>query len=419
MLAFRATFAYLYFSALWILRCAALCFLLQSITGLLLTLVYEPSLRPAYTESGSPLVMIETTQPLYHKASKTRFYAHEILFSPIDTVSKKPMISPDTVRLFSRILYDTVSGNARLAPIAYYSVEHGIMRSAAFGWLIRGIHRTATGVSIVLTTLWLILQLLVLAPMQALSTREQIAGVLLFSGTVLLTVSGSILPSTLRSQALAEICCTTVEELPYIGTTLAALLKGAPVWSSPSLVRTYILHILMLPASTAVCWYILRSLLTQRPLALLAAGIVLTWFCVIITCAYTIPSPNNQHVPAQYSGTVESFQIAPEWYAHGLTALLQNIPLWSVSVGSFLWTTCILLTPIVQRFAARIASYGNIFAGCMLLLLSFWTIWEARNHHIPSIGFRDETTIETAVVATVLSTIVLLSIWLYTHHSTD
>lgn len=401
-----------------LLSSAAVCFFLQILTGLLLSFNYEPSLRPAQTLAGKPIVTLEITKNFRDKTTQNHFNAGEIVFAEFDTATKAPFYAPDTLRALSRIITDTASQQPLQPTIAYFSVEQAIMHSSDFGGLVRGMHRAAASVGIVALTLWMLLYLLPFFRHETL-IKPHIAGTLLFALVFGTSLLGYILPMNLQSRAALDIVLATVESFPLLGTVLAKLLKGASALSSTTLVRVYVLHILVVPVLIGACWFLLKSTLWERTKSIqsLMLSVVVIWLCTIIACATALPNQDPMRLPADFTKVIGMNSTAqPEWYALGFAALLNWLPAWSVSIGAVLWFALVLALPFLQRFSSFMSNCTKALSAASLLLFSLLTLWELRTFRFPRFGFTDES-FEVAMVVSILSAAFVGAAWAYRRQS--
>lgn len=388
----------------WLLRSAFVCFLLQALTGALLTLHYEPSLRPATTESGKPIVMLEMIQSLRHKPTQTRYNAHDILFAEYDTAAKAPFYAPDTLRFLTRIL--ARSNSAILPNAAYYSVEQGIMRSADFGAIVRGIHASAANLTILIVALWLGVSIFSRAYAQ-MRSRSWLVLIVLFALTFGTSIVGYILPMNVRSLTALTILLSTLESTPLLGKWLAGIVRGASTISSPTLVRVYALHILFVPTVLAACWYALRKQIIKREewaqFLIVGAGIV--WLCVVMACLLTPASQTVLRAPADFTAVFSAPQNAqPEWYALGIAALMKFLPAWSVIAGLLAWLLATAALPLVKKRSARVAAILRVTVGVFFMGLCTLTLWQVQWYELPALTLSEEN-LEIIVVVSILSVI--------------
>lgn len=391
------------------LASAFVCFALQVLTGILLSLQYEPSLRPASTEAGKPLVMVEITKQLRFKPTQTSFSKGERYFLEWDTASKAPFYAPDTLRTVSRLVIDTRSTLPLQATTAYLSVEQGIMRSSDFGSIIRGVHQTAASLSIIVLVCWMLFHLFHGIAAQGLLFPHifpHIAGTLLFALTFGTSIIGYILPMNLQSLAALEILLASLESFPLIGVPLANLLKGSSALGSTTIVRLYILHILLIPALLGVCWYLARTIVLwdkERRLQYAILGVSIVWLCVGITCGTALPTQDSMSLPADFTKVFRINPHAqPEWYALGFAALLKILPSWSVSIGAVLWLSVVVVLPLIERFSQPVGNVCRSLAALFLLGFILLTFWELRHYAFPQFGFTEES-LETVLVMSILS----------------
>ncbi len=406
----------------WLLRSAFICFLLQALTGALLTLHYEPSLRPAMTESGKPIIMLETAKAFRHKPTQTLYNAHELLFAEYDTAAKAPFYMPDTLRFLSRILAHSPPDSPILPNAAYYSVEQGIMRSADFGVLVRGVHGAAANLTIIILTLWLSISLLT-GTYSQMHRYHWAGGIVLFTLMFGTSIFGYILPMTLRSLAALNILLATLESTPLVGKWLAGIVRGAAPISSPTLVRIYALHVLFIPTVLAASWYALRTTLIRRGqttnkeaiskeatnkewarTVLLSIGIV--WVSVMTACCITTPpSLDMMNLPADFTAVIAAPQNAqPEWYALGIATLLRVLPAWSVVVGLVMWLCCTVLLPLAEKWSARVEQILRGLLSASLLGLCVLTLWGLQWHPLPTLTLSEEN-LEIVIVISIVTAI--------------
>ncbi len=388
----------------WLLRSACVCFVLQAFTGALLTLYYEPSLRQAMTESGKPLVMLEVTQSFRYKPTKTLYNAHEILFAEYDTAIKAPFYEPDTLRFLSRLLAQPQSNAPHLPNTAYYSIEQGIMRSADFGGLVRGIHAAAANVLIVVLVCWLSGALLSGYYAQ-IPLFHWAMGITICAISIGTSILGYILPMNLRSFAALSIVLSTLDSMPLLGKSLADALRGASAIAAPTLIRVYVLHILFLPALLLVCWYALRAYAPKREewaeYCLLSIGVI--WLCVVMACSLSPAPIGALGLPLDSSQALATPPNAlPEWYALGFAALLRIIPAWSLSIGGILWFGIAVSLPILGRYSGALARATYYLTSASLLGLMGLTLWELRLLPLPTVTIGDEYG-EILIVVSVLT----------------
>ncbi len=386
----------------WLLRSAFICFLLQALTGALLTLHYEPSLRPAMTESGKPIVMLEMMKSLRYKPTQTRYNAHDVLFAEYDTAAKAPFYAPDTLRFLTRILAHSTS--VILPNAAYYSVEQGIMRSADFGVLMRGVHSAVANLTILVFALWLGAGIFSGTYAQ-MRIRSWLTGLVLFALTFGTGIVGYILPMNVRSLTALTILLSTLESTPLLGKWLAGIMRGASTISSPTLVRLYALHILLVPAVLTACWYALRRQVIKREewARLLIIGVGIVWLCVVMACIITPASQTALGTPADFTTVFSAPQNAqPEWYALGIAALMRIFPAWSVIAGLLAWLLATMALPLVEKRSAQSTTILRGTVGAFFVGISALTLWQVQWYEFPALALSEEN-LETIIVVSILS----------------
>jgi quinol-cytochrome oxidoreductase complex cytochrome b subunit len=447
-----------------LLLAACACIGALGVTGAALSLAYEPSLRPALTENGDSIGLVEVLVPIKRKPPAVSFIAGEILSTPLESGGKEFRVSnprDDTLRRAARIIVEAVSGAPLIPTTAFYSVAQEIEREMEFGWFVRSAHRAATGGATLALTLWMGFALLSgqyrrYAPLAW--TCGVILWILVFVGGAL----GSILPMNLRSAAALEIALSTLESTPLVGGVLAGAARGAPVVASVTLVRLYAAHILFVPALVGICLYGLWrarahqhcftrvfsrffSLKEQEQHAQAqipqeraqkerlqdsaqislrridaALNVVATlWLCAAAACFFSLGAP---FAPPELVLPASLAQIPPasatlsaEWYALGVVAYLRMAPAWSLSVVLTAFVACTLALPVADKYLPRLSALlrgALCLAWACAVALSAWEIFvaAARVPHLWSAYLSaglSERTSETFAVTTILSALLI------------
>jgi cytochrome b6 len=379
----------------------AICFLLQAITGILLMTVYEPSARSAMSENGKPVVMLEITQTLRHKPTRTTYTAGTTLFVEYDTAQHAPILALDTLRSVISIITHPATKQALMPSAAYLSVQQGLAHSADFGWLVRGVHRASAECVIALLLVWLVANIYLKSyarmPLQYWCAACSVFTISLSSG-----LTGYILPFDVRSFTALEILTSHI--------------------SSLTLVRVYALHVAVLPVLAAACWYYTRpkaassmsSALTKA--LLLELGIIaclMVWVCVIVASLFP-PAQGLASLPADLTKpSIQAADAKPAWYLYPVFLMLTAFPIAVVAGVLVLILVTVGLLPLV-KFLPKTVQTITHGVTTMLALAWFFAalfgIWATRS--FISNALNDET-IEIMSVTSILTFIVLVALVLY------
>jgi quinol-cytochrome oxidoreductase complex cytochrome b subunit len=448
-----------------LLLAACACIGALGVTGAALSLAYEPSLRPALTENGDSIGLVEVLFPIKRKPPAASFIAGEILPTPLESGGKEFRVSnprDDTLRRAARIIVEAVSGAPLIPTTAFYSVAHEIEREIEFGWFVRGVHRAATSGATLALTLWAGFALLS-GQYRRYAPLAWVCGVILWIAVFVGGALGSILPMNLRSAAALEIALSTLESTPLVGGVLAGAARGAPVVASVTLVRLYAAHILFVPTLVGICLYGLwRARAYQRFFTRVfsrffsleeqkqeqkqaqipqeraqkerlqdsaqislrridaALNVVATlWLCAAAACFFSLGAP---FAPPELVLPASLAQIPPasatlsaEWYALGVVAYLRMAPAWSLSVVLTAFVVFALVLPAADKRLPRLSPFlrgALCLAWACAVALSAWEIFAvaARAPHLwsayLSVGVSERAS-ETFAVTTILSALLI------------
>lgn len=399
----------------YLLHSAVIAFALQALTGILLMTAYEPSARPALSESGKRVVIWEMTGTLRHAPSKITYKAHSYLFAEYDTANSAPLLALDTLHTLSRSVTHPATNQVLSPSQAYLSVEQGIMRFADFGVLVRGVHRASSHLLIGLMLVWFVLSVLsknfLQIPLPAWCSAVALVAALHGSG-----LTGYILPFDTRGFHALEILTSTLDSTPLGGQTLASMIRGASdSIGALSLLRVYVLHVALLPVLAVFCWvvlkrreqlfpavqYFLKS--EQFPKLLVIAGLVV-WLSVsggsVLLSQDSIPNlPADLTQPAFHNPSD-----MPEWYFYPIFLCLQFLQSGVLTWGLMICFIVLVLMPLAGRV-------GNIFAmvvhqSASILVLAWFiaaTIGLVRGFTAARVAPLSEEMVEILVVTTVLT----------------
>jgi quinol-cytochrome oxidoreductase complex cytochrome b subunit len=133
---------------------------------------------------------------------------------------------------------------------AYVSIQR-IHLAVPLGAFIRAVHHWA-GNLMVVTILLHMLRVFVTGSYKNPRELHWIAGAMLFCMTLAFGFTGYLLPWDQKAYWATVIGTNMLGSTPLIGPFLAGLLRGGPEVAGATLLRFYSLHVLWLPAFTAV-----------------------------------------------------------------------------------------------------------------------------------------------------------------------
>lgn len=356
----------------WTLLALGITLLMQAFTGILLTMVYEPSARPAVQENGNRVVILEVQKTFRHKPTKTLYNSSELLFAEFDSTTHTPLYPIDTLRSLSRIIIHPVTKQILSPSAAYLSVYEGLMRHSDFGWLVRGVHRAAAHCVILLGILLLaesiFAQLYLKTPIHIWSANVILVVMLLANGLL-----GYILPFDTRSFAALEILTSTLDSTLFGGQILAATIRSAPNIAPSTLVRLAALHCIVIPLCLMGCWRFISQILQRR--TWIQYGIItcsVVWICVAVACLLFAPqfhSTTSAYLPADLSQpALHSVNDMPDWYLFPIFLLLKILPSGVVSwliIGCIVMISLLPITKFLTPFVQKIL-YG---INCLFIVI--------------------------------------------------
>jgi quinol-cytochrome oxidoreductase complex cytochrome b subunit len=307
---------------------------IQALTGILLSLHYEPSARPAVNAHGESLLWQE------NKLVETSSASH----------SQRP--SP-----------------------AFLSVMH-TLTIVPFGRIIRGVHHWSAHVLIATALLWFSLALVAKSYRRILPTLWWCG----LGGMMLLLAAGwtgHVLPWNVRSFVAAEIVFASLPQaFPIVGTAVVAVLRGAPTIAPETLPRLYAIHILVLPVfalSSLVLMRVWRTLtphiaamVRRHPHEYALAGIAVVFLLTAASVLLSIAPTAAERLPADLASTTPAPSgIKPEWYflaPYALSALLSAslaastafavpLPSWCLGLAALLVVAHLAALPFVDGAA--------------------------------------------------------------------
>jgi len=138
---------------------------------------------------------------------------------------------------------------------AYHSVED-IEYVVSFGWWLRAMHRLAAHLMVTSTTLHLV-RVFVTGSYKNSGAGDQhrewnwVIGVAMIAATVLLSFTGYLLPWDQRAYWAVTVATGIVSSTPIAGAIVREVLIGGRAIGQATLMRFYVLHIVVLPIAVA------------------------------------------------------------------------------------------------------------------------------------------------------------------------
>lgn len=129
--------------------------------------------------------------------------------------------------------------------LASESVKY-VMRDVTWGWLLRGLHYWA-GQAMIVAGLIQLVRVFVAGAYRGDGASHWWLGLLLMSLVLLFGFTGELLPWDAGAYWRISAALARVETVPWVGTELAAILRGGAEVTASTLSRTYSAHVMLLP----------------------------------------------------------------------------------------------------------------------------------------------------------------------------
>jgi len=201
-----------------------------------------------------------------------------------------------------------------------------INEQMALGWFIRGLHRFGTYAMVILLGLH-VLQVVLAGAYRAPRELNWWLGLALMVLTLILGVTGNLLPWDQRGYWAATVETTIAGSTPVLGPTIQTLIVGGPDYGNLTLTRLYGLHVGVLPA-LFILGLVTHLALFRRygptpPEGADARGAGRFWpqqvfyntaagaAVLAVLIALTVKVGANLEAPADPTGT---YPARPEWY---------------------------------------------------------------------------------------------------------
>ncbi len=221
---------------------------LMVVTGILLAFYYEPGAGPATTSDGSPLVAARVTAEASWEGAD--YTVGDIVPIPYDAGRKEALI-PGELKGKVEIVSEPMTGEPLVPSAAWVSVEHTIMRRAAFGSLIRSLHSYASNFFIAS----LLIHMFSAFFMKAYRRPRRmlwVSGVLLLLLALGAAFTGYLLPWNRLAYFATRVGVSYPENfIPGAGALAAEIMRGGEDVGRASLTRMYGAHVTALPLAMA------------------------------------------------------------------------------------------------------------------------------------------------------------------------
>lgn len=281
---------------------------------------------------------------------------------------------------------------------AYQSVDN-ITHVVPFGWFIRSLHKWAANLMIVAVFLHVI-RVFFTGAYRSPRQLNWIIGVAVLGGTLTFGFTGYSLVYEQMSFWGATVATNLTEAVPFIGHTLAYLMRGGSEVGSNTLTRFFVLHTAILPVTVLLLVGLHIFLIRLHGVTELyfknevvpeekkffkfwpehasteaIVGIVLVYILVILALCF----PAELGEMANPAVTPE--HIKPEWYFYFNFRLLKLTALKTSVLLTGLMMAVLFLWPFIEDFFVKRLKLPrdlSVFIG-ILGFLGFmaFTVWEA------------------------------------------
>ncbi|MGA1868053.1 MAG: cytochrome b [bacterium] len=203
---------------------------------------------------------------------------------------------------------------------AYADVRY-ITNVINYGWLFRGIHYWGSHLMIIFVFLHM-LQTFFYGGYKAPKELVWISGIILWIFTLLLGLTGYLLPWNQVSYWAVTVVTEVPMAFPYIGNFIKELIRGGADVSQVTLTRFYALHVVLIPLIVGIGLFFhlfaIRKHLVPRDLLTYVVSFILM-FGLLLSLATLFPAP----IKAKANPFLTPENVKPEWYFLASLAVLQ------------------------------------------------------------------------------------------------
>ncbi len=136
---------------------------------------------------------------------------------------------------FYLLIYYTPSTEEAFKSVVF--IDNGVV----FGWLFRRLHAVGANVMILLVMIHM-LKVIITGAYKAPRELHWLSGFILLMLTMVMGISGYLLPWTQLSYWAVTVLTTSFSVMPVIGTPMMKIIRGADAVSGPTLGRFFALH---------------------------------------------------------------------------------------------------------------------------------------------------------------------------------
>jgi len=134
------------------------------------------------------------------------------------------------------LVYYTPSPKEAFASVVF--IDNGVV----FGWLFRRLHAVGANVMILLVMIHM-LKVIISGAYKAPRELHWVTGFTLLLLTMVMGISGYLLPWTQLSYWAVTVLTTSFSVMPVVGTPMMKIIRGADLVSGPTLGRFFALHL--------------------------------------------------------------------------------------------------------------------------------------------------------------------------------
>jgi quinol-cytochrome oxidoreductase complex cytochrome b subunit len=335
-----------------------------------------------FTTFGLSYVPIDQNKPL-EQASKEAFTRE------LPAYTRGPYILG--VLAFLLFVFQGISGLLLAlyyepSPQTAYESTLFIIRDVNFGWYIHQMHHWGSNVLIVLLALRLV-RFFVHGVYKKPRELTWVFGVVLLLLSTHAALTGTLLPWDQRSFWSVTRGLEVIAALPIISYLLSLIVGGLEV-SQAMLIRSYVSHVMLIPLSMVLFFYLHFATVRKVGLSPLLGDktaetkplypdhlfqllvLILLLFGVILTLGTVFPS--------SFSAKADPFSslagIGPPWYLTPTYGLVELLPRWLAGVVIILILIGVIGLPFIERAPYQQIRKRPILAGaaaafCLLVLV--------------------------------------------------
>jgi cytochrome b-561 len=331
---------------------------------------------------------------------------------------------------------------------AYGSIKD-IEFAVTFGSWIRSVHRMAAHLMVAAVFLHLVRVFLTGAYKNGVGQGQQrewnwVIGVAMLLSTLLLSFTGYLLPWDQLAYWAVTVGTNIASSIPFIGPTVRELLLGGRTIDQPTLIRFYVLHVLVLPGALGLCFaYHMWRVRKDGGLARADAVATLGEHVVtlpVTTKTYTLLGVARGTAPTVRASTLE----APDLTVNAIPDLTRRIAIVVLGTIAILSLAAVyvrspleeaanaLVTPnpakapwyflwlqeIVTDTTVRIGSFtingafvgGVLLPGILVTLLTAWPWLDRSPANAAGAWFARSRRAQNAIFLAVVAAVVLLTL---------